>query len=203
MRPDGAVSLSLNEVETLAAKAARGAGAGWGVAEDVSRAARWLAERGLPWSEQLMALLAAGGVAIALGPIFHAADFLAGAEDGDGRTVEPCDLTWAAPILAASLAGRAFGLTLQSDAGLLHLRADGGAGADRPWMDFFGPHRRSTIGVKIGTANPAPSFEIERTARRGFISPAIWHDLDQYAARTYVPASALSRAKGAGGVDDA
>ena len=39
---------SLGEVEAACRKAARGAGAPWGVAEEAGRAARWLAARGLP-----------------------------------------------------------------------------------------------------------------------------------------------------------
>lgn len=38
---------SQNEIQTLAAKAARGAGLPWGVADEAGRAARWLEARGL------------------------------------------------------------------------------------------------------------------------------------------------------------
>ncbi|MDM5147915.1 DUF3726 domain-containing protein [Candidatus Persebacteraceae bacterium Df01] len=41
---------SLNEIETLARKAARGAGLPWGIAEETGVAARWLAARQLPVS---------------------------------------------------------------------------------------------------------------------------------------------------------
>ncbi len=41
------VLCSLNEIRTLAAKAARGAGLPWGVAEEAGRAAGWLEARGL------------------------------------------------------------------------------------------------------------------------------------------------------------
>ena len=41
------VVLSLGETEALAAKAARGAGMDWGLAEEAGRATRWLASRGL------------------------------------------------------------------------------------------------------------------------------------------------------------
>lgn len=51
--------LSLNEVETLAAKAARGAGLPWGVAEDVGRSAVWLASRVGDWAGSLLTLLEA------------------------------------------------------------------------------------------------------------------------------------------------
>lgn len=50
------VDLSLNEVETLAAKAARGAGLSWGGAEEVGRAARTLARAGADWTVLVLAL---------------------------------------------------------------------------------------------------------------------------------------------------
>ena len=41
------MSLSLNEVESLAKKAARGTGYPWGLAEEAAKASRWLAARGV------------------------------------------------------------------------------------------------------------------------------------------------------------
>lgn len=48
---------SLNEVETYGRRAARGAGMSWGLAEEAGKAARWLAEHGLPGVELLVRLL--------------------------------------------------------------------------------------------------------------------------------------------------
>lgn len=48
---------SLAEIEALAAKAARGAGMPWGVAEEAGAAARWLAEQDMPGPEMLLAHL--------------------------------------------------------------------------------------------------------------------------------------------------
>ncbi len=50
------VDLSLNEVETLAAKAARGAGLSWGGAEEIGRASRVLARAGGDWPALVLAL---------------------------------------------------------------------------------------------------------------------------------------------------
>lgn len=50
--------VSLNEIETLATKAARGAGFAWGMAEEIGFAARWLAARDLDGIGALDALLA-------------------------------------------------------------------------------------------------------------------------------------------------
>jgi hypothetical protein len=48
---------SLNEVEMYGRRAARGAGMCWGLAEEAGKAARWLAERGLPGVPLLAGLL--------------------------------------------------------------------------------------------------------------------------------------------------
>lgn len=45
--------VSLNEVESLAYKAARGAGLSWGLAEEAAVAARWLARHGADWGPAL------------------------------------------------------------------------------------------------------------------------------------------------------
>jgi hypothetical protein len=51
--PDGRARISLAEVEAVCAKAARGAGLSWGLAEEAGAAARWLAAQGLPGPELL------------------------------------------------------------------------------------------------------------------------------------------------------
>ncbi len=51
------MSWSLNEVEGLARKAARGAGLSWGLAEEAGRATRWLMAAGLPGADMLAGLL--------------------------------------------------------------------------------------------------------------------------------------------------
>ena len=48
---------SLNEIEAMAKKAARGAGLPWGLADDAGRAVRWLCARGLGAAEALAELL--------------------------------------------------------------------------------------------------------------------------------------------------
>lgn len=48
------IHLSLTEVETLAAKAARGAGLSWGMAEEAGFATRWLCAHGLAGASHLL-----------------------------------------------------------------------------------------------------------------------------------------------------
>jgi hypothetical protein len=51
------MTFSLNEVEAMGKRAARGAGRDWGIAEEAGKAARWLTARGLPGPELLAELL--------------------------------------------------------------------------------------------------------------------------------------------------
>jgi len=50
------IALSLNEVETLSTKAARGAGFSWGLAEDIGRAARRIAVEDDNWGVAMLSL---------------------------------------------------------------------------------------------------------------------------------------------------
>lgn len=63
------IDLSLNEVETVAAKAARGAGLSWGGAEEIGKAARAMARAGMAWDEALLAAI--GDEAVAATPGFE------------------------------------------------------------------------------------------------------------------------------------
>jgi len=51
------VICSLNEIEALARKAARGGGMSWGLAEETGKAVRWLSDNGLPGPWLLAELL--------------------------------------------------------------------------------------------------------------------------------------------------
>ncbi|MHC4974961.1 MAG: DUF3726 domain-containing protein [Planctomycetota bacterium] len=51
------MTFSLNEVEAMGKRAARGAGLDWGIAEEAGKAARWLTAHGLPGPELLAQLL--------------------------------------------------------------------------------------------------------------------------------------------------
>ncbi|MEZ5933296.1 MAG: DUF3726 domain-containing protein [Alphaproteobacteria bacterium] len=51
------MSFSLNEIEAMGKRAARGAGLPWGLAEEAGKAARWLTARGLPGASLLADIL--------------------------------------------------------------------------------------------------------------------------------------------------
>ncbi|HEX4768041.1 MAG TPA: DUF3726 domain-containing protein [Lichenihabitans sp.] len=197
------LSVSLNEVEQISLKAARGAGAGWGVAEDVARATRWMAERGLDWSAPLLRLLASGDVAAHLRTAFEIADLLPGARCEERWIIEGCAPVWGLAILSAALYGRDATLDLAWSGGLARQHAAGGMSADRPLRELglFVPER---VTVTIGAEAPPLAHRVTATARRSTLETAVWREIGAYAARTYVAASARSRTAGAGGgrVDD-
>ncbi len=192
------VVASLNEVEALAAKAVRGAGAGWGVADDVARAVRWMAERRFDWSAPLLRLLGDAAGLGRLGGVFEVADLFPGADPGEEWHVGACEPIWAVAILSAALHSGALTLDLAWDGALMRLRPDGGAGARTPWagLETLGPR---SIGIKAGSAMPALPYGMTTAPGRRPVSRAAWDVIESYAARTYVAASARSRTAGAGG----
>lgn len=182
--------LSLNEVETLAAKAARGAGFPWGLADDIGRAARRLAQRDPEWSNALLALLARWREFEPPSPRRIA---LWRSGETDERGAAPlCPVRTAALLNdappACALKILNVGLPVWLDA-LLAAQGTWRGGADL--------HAASADVVLTRGGDSA-------TARRAAIADEELEALGAYAARTYVPESERSRARGAGGgrVDD-
>ncbi len=190
--------VSLNEVEALCAKAARGAGCGWGVADDIARAARWMAERQLDWSAPLSRLLGAPRLADHLRPVFHVADLLPGASPGDTWRLEGCEPVWTMAILSVALHAGTLTLDLAWDGGDARLKPGGGVGAQTPWPAFEALGPRS-VDITARAGAPALDHVIAATARRRPVPRAAWDALETVAARTYVAASPQSRNAGAGG----
>jgi hypothetical protein len=189
------MELSLNEVESLAVKAARGAGFSWGLADDIGRGARALASEGADWSASLLALLARAG---AFDPpsARRSALWLSGEPDMRGQT-PLCPVRTAAFVNDAppdigegALRLLNVGLPIWLHAllrtqGLWRVETDLGAAAADAAL------RRG------GEAAPA-------AVSRATLAPRDFDALNAYAARIYVPESDRSRARGAGGgrVDD-
>lgn len=181
--------LSLNEVEALAGKAARGAGLAWGEAEDVGRAARWLARHGFDWAAALLSgLEQPEGLRAALA-LADAASLNPQAGETAVRRATPL---WALAFTAA--AGRPRTSLVCGDL-RLSLAADGTAAAS---------HERDAIAawpageMRIGADAEALPIALAPAAARATPDRACLARLDGLAAETYVPASARSRARGAG-----
>ncbi len=183
--------LSLGEVQSLAAKAARGAGRPHGMSEEAAFAVRWLIERGFDGAGALAALLqatdgGADGCPIAAGAALSDAGALT---DGVQVTVH-CPLLLA-PFLGG-LAPSDAGVLLSTDAGDVRVGADGAC---------EGRALSHALGEVRLTHCAAP--EQGARMRRAEVADQALQVLLEFAARTYAPATEESRAKGAGaGVTD-
>ena len=196
--------LSLNEVESLALKVGRGSGFPWGLAEDIGRGARALAQRGFPWAEALVGLARDAGIWQAPSP-----------QRVEGWRERRPEIESAAPLCPVragalliddpSVLGRRplrlanVGLPLWIAA----LLAASGKDLDAEWPEasidgLLTPAADVTIWPRA--AQRAPTS----LRRRSSADEAVLAALGAVAARVYVPASESSRAKGAGGgsVDD-
>lgn len=213
----GTALLSLAEMEALAVKAARGAGLSWGMAEEAGAAVRWLAAHGLPGPDVLLRHLEAfdGCTWDAIAPVVQGrawrtagggalSPLAAGAALAD-RAMFP-DTFEAGPLRLEKLADPAL---------LLPFVAMAADTSGRPlrvgWEDLAvvvtgdrirfeaataGVEDRLAIAVSITGAEAASAgHDAEAAPRR--VPVAVWQGLDRLAFRTYVPASAASRA-GAG-----
>ena len=200
------MSLSMNEMESLAKTAARGAGLSWGMAEEAAKATRWLAARGIDACDPLVALLfrhdeeghAQTGPARLTGDWQGAEGWLcpiaAGAALSDLRASAPKTLLLRRVALPVFLLP--FAAALARDAGHpVALTWDGGGAA--------------TDGEEISLDHPPPMSDVTLT-HGGTITAArprqtrsetdqmILISLNIYAARTRAPATEASRLAGAG-----
>jgi hypothetical protein len=209
------IDVSLNEVETMAAKAARGAGLDWGLSEDAGRSARWLAGYSLAWAPELLAVLSchkadtlafslndntlASGASARLSPL------LAGAYISDvGRYSDTMTLRDVASSLlllpaAAALATPGCGVHVRCDdkwEAVLLTDATIMAGHACPSEPMT-----ATV-VLIAPCSPALAQRIGGTVQpklaRSQVHVSDWQALERLGAKTYVPATAQSRATGAG-----
>jgi len=210
-------SYSLNEIETLGKRAARGAGLDWGLTEEAGKALRWLVARGLPGPALLAELLAlhdgrsyddlapAGDAApwaapggrlspLLAGPAVtdRAADLAAGGAVELAETAYPLFL---APYLAAAakLTGRPMTLTcpdleiVLTPAGSFRLTGD-----DRQLVAAAAPR------VQLTAGDAAPAGAVSALQGRGELEGDVRERLEAFAQRSYAPASEASRLMGAG-----
>jgi Protein of unknown function (DUF3726) len=196
------MSLSFNEIEAMALKAARGAGVSWGLAEEAAFAARWLAERGLDWAEPLLARCEArvsadmtvestGIRGAALCPLRVGA-FIADAGLGP-HGLEVRDV--AVPLLLLPFLARA------EAPGPVAVRLGTGA---RVWFAAGQLHGTEGLaalpGIAAVTISPGvpTATAVDLLPRPRPVAAAVAQGLSAFERRTYVPASAQSRLAGAG-----
>ncbi len=211
--------VSLNEIETTVRKATVGAGWPWGAAEDAGRAAAWLAARGLEGATAAREALREGPAPVRLAPI------------GDGRWrcprarilaegIAALDLLLAGDALRVELGGADAPLLLLGLAGVMA----GACGAElallsggRPVARVCGatlhlggtpPGAWSRVELRAGAAEPEGAVEHRAPLQPGDagwpVDAQTWAALATLAARCLVPASEISRLRGAGAglVDD-
>lgn len=198
------MSFSLNEVEAMARKAARGAGYDWGLAEEAGKAARWLCAQGLDGCGTLAALLQEPRHATPhMAPgLWSAPGTLCPLITGAALSDRSAELT-AAPIRIAQVAhpqvllpfaagaARRLGTTLTLTCDTLTARTDG-TGLDMTPA----PTLPATCDVEISRAGRMTATLPQQT--RAAPDPAAWNVLAGLAARTYAPATDASRRLGAG-----
>lgn len=206
--------VSRNEIESLALKAARGAGMSWGLAEEASVAAGWLAAHALPWAGTLADLLSSarttspplitGDVIAPARPGTRLCPIMTGAllsDDGPrASSLEIRDLlapVWLAPFLASwADADRAACLHW---GGVRLLVAQGVvAGTNNIPADTLAAAFAERITVAL-QPNDRSGRSPPRRERSGYVAPDdAWLALQAFEHKTFVPASAQSRLSGAG-----
>lgn len=207
---------SLNEIEALSRKAARGAGLSWGLAEEAGKAARWLVAQGLPGPQVLADLLtrndgkayetlcphdedegrwtARGGTLCPLisgAALCDSASRLAAGEALHlGRTASPMLLL---PYLeaAARIAGREVTVSWES------VSVTCGAQDGIPTDQIADLAADMVDAVSVIPGNSCRADTMPATAR-GDIPEATARQLDAFAQRTYAPETEASRLAGAG-----
>jgi hypothetical protein len=184
--------LALGEVAALALKAARGAGLSWGMAEEASDAVRVLHANGLPGVALLCAVLAQVGRAD--DPLMAGAalsDRVAAlCADGPESLPPLCAPALLLPFVlrAARLQGRALRVTGGGMAAIC--LPDGGLAGDV----IAGAQ---AVPLSVARATPPLPARLAPTAR-AIVAQADWARLQDWAARTYAPATEASRLRGAG-----
>lgn len=209
------MTYSLNEIEAMGKRAARGAGLPWGLAEEAGKATRWLSTQDLPGPDLLFHVLVQNdgkppnrSAPVSTDGVWRAPSgplcpLVAGAalcdlasEMADGRminlglTLQPLLL---APYLA--MAAKTTGATFElnwDDFGLL---------ADAEYISWIDgetvPAACEAQTVRCRRANQSILQPREHVS--GLAVPTnVWGGLNDFALRTFAPATEASRVAGAG-----
>lgn len=215
---------SLNEIQTLATKAARGAGLPWGLADEAGRAARWLEARGLAGLSALHSTLEGLSTQdwrccfpVPSGSIWRSEageidGLLAGVTIAD-RAGQPLPISDGEALVLAAVRWPL--LTMPFMAGIAKVygvQLTVSLGPEMPVIGI-GPRSIAESCRAIEDLALAGSVRIERGQIGDVpqslsyldgsipIESEVFARLNRWACRTYVPESAESRARGAGGGD--
>lgn len=213
------MSHSLNEIEAMSKRAARGAGLAWGLAEEAAKGTRWLAGFGYPGPDLLADLLELNDRLPAIdfspssltgtwrAPAGRMSPLISGAAmsdcavrmiDGQVITIEQVSQ----PLLIVPFASGAalrLGVGVAVEWGNVRLTTDGHQlcvqGAREDVLCAHATEVRCCAPAQMTTPN-APVM-------RAHVDDACWARLGAFAHRTYAPATEASRLLGAGaGLND-
>ena len=210
------MTFSLNEIEAMGKRAARGAGLSWGLAEEAGKAARWLAAHALPGPEELaenltgndgrshdeLAPVSVDGVWRArsgrLSPLVCGAALCdLAAEIATGREIELAAL--AQPLLLAPYAA---GVAKMTDAavelswpGVVMTFTSEGVSIEGDHASLMA---RSADGVHCRRMETAVLAASADAASGRAVDARTWNRLNELAQRTFAPATEASRLAGAG-----
>lgn len=210
------MTFSLNEIEAMGKRAARGGGHSWGIAEEAGKAARWLTAQGLPGPEELADILTVnddknydeiapasveGEWTAAAGQLCpltagatltdRASEIAAGREMHLGPTAQPLLL---APYAAAvaKLANVAVSLTWEG--ARMAFTPEGGFLIEG---DKSAVRARSVDAVRCRAAREEVNAPLATETGRA-VDAETWSRLNAFAMRTFAPATEASRLAGAG-----
>jgi hypothetical protein len=210
------LTFSLNEIEVMGKRAARGAGLDWGIAEEAGKAARWLSAHGLPGPELLAELLTSNEgkgydelVPISLQGVWRAKSgrlcpLIAGAalsdRAGEVAVLREFELGPVAfPLLLApyaAMAATSCGAKIEvSWPGVTLTIAPGDGLAVEGDLAVVATRRAKGAHCRLAVkdALTASAGEPGRA-----VGAETWRRLDAFAQRTFAPATEASRARGAG-----
>lgn len=192
------LTISLNEVELTALRATRGADRPWGVAEEAAMACRWLAARGLPFAGALLETLSTSTERRT------ALDFGIGLADEPEMIADRCPMLpglLVAPLLLlpflASVTSRSGGgFVVRWNDAAVALLPDRAAIANANGL--AAAVATPTI-VCVASGSTVEGRPLQMTGAGIAVDQASWSALQSLAGRTFVPESATSRHRGAGG----
>ncbi|EBA16857.1 hypothetical protein RSK20926_03594 [Roseobacter sp. SK209-2-6] len=205
---------SLNEIEAMSKRAARGAGLSWGLAEEAAKGTRWLAAFSFPGAEMLADLLTLNDRLPALdfspavlsgtwaAPAGRMSPLIAGAAMSDcavrmeaGQVIEMENVSL--PLLVVPFAAGAalrLGVPVSVTWEDARLTTDGQRLCVQGEREAILCSHASTLTC----AAPAEMSGQSEPVMRADVDPQAWEKLGEFAHRTYAPATEASRILGAG-----
>ncbi|MBE1282719.1 MAG: DUF3726 domain-containing protein [Rhodobacteraceae bacterium] len=209
------MSHSLNEIEAMGKRAARGAGLSWGLAEEAAKGTRWLSAFGFPGTEMLAELLKLNDQVppIDVSPVSLSADIwhaparrmsplIAGASLSDCavRLYERGSITMknvSLPLLAVPFMGGAalrLGVPVAAEWDGARVATDG----KHLCVQGDAAALEAKHAERLVFSAPAEMTGQNEAVMRAEVSGGSWDTLNQFAHRTFAPATEESRLRGAG-----